>query len=544
MTARRTATPPKGLPPGPPLFDPSRLAYAVEASLLSEDLYAFAKAAWHVVEPGAAFRDNWHLQVICAHLQAVSWGEIRKLIINIPPRSMKSLLVSVLWPAWEWTWRPTRKWLFSSYGQALATRDALKTRRLIQSNWYQARWGHGSDWTKPFVLTSDQNAKVRYDNDKLGYRISTSVGGLGTGEGGDVVVVDDPHNVEEAESDAVRASTLTWWFETMSTRGNDPELVAKVVVMQRVHEADLTAACLERGGYEHLCLPMEFEVDHPTKSSTSLGFVDPRKKDGQLLWPERFTPGSLKALKTELGEYGTAGQLQQRPTPRGGGMFKEKFLKLWSKDKKLPALHYVLQSYDTAFTDKTTNDPTACTVWGLWKDTKERPNLILLDAWDDYLKYAQARKKLIKDWKEHYGVDRGDTSSVGRRPDAMLVEDKGSGIGIIQELQSAGLPARSYNPGKADKTSRANQVMPLYETGIIWIMESPSQPGQHIDWARPFTKQLTKFGPGVSAHDDYVDTTTQAIIFLRDSDMLDIEVVEEEPLAEKAYGPKPRNPYD
>lgn len=525
-------------------FALTQVSLLLEGSLLSEDLYSFARAAWHVVEPGVEFKDNWHLQVICAHLQAVSWGEIKNLIINIPPRSMKSLLVSVIWPAWTWTWRPTAKWLFASYGQALATRDALKTRRLIQSGWYQARWGSGTGWPHSFALTGDQNQKMRYENDRLGYRISTSVGGIGTGEGGDIIVVDDPHNVEEAESDAVRKGTLTWWDETMSTRGNDPVTVAKVIVMQRVHEADLTAHCLERGGYDHLCLPMEFERDHPTKSATSLGFKDPRKKDGELLWPGRFTPLSLAGLKLSLGEYGTAGQLQQRPTPRGGGMFKIKHLKLWPAAKKFPALHFVLQSYDTAFTDKTTNDPTACTVWGLWKDAKDRFNMILLDAWDDHLNYAQARKRIVKDWKERYGIDRDDPSAVGRRPDDILVEDKGSGIAILQELNAARVPAKSYNPGRADKTARAEMALPLYECDILWVPESPSKPGKFIDWALPYTKQLTTFGPGVSAHDDYVDTTTQAIIYLRDAGWLDVELPPEDPVEPLPYNRPKSNPYD
>jgi predicted phage terminase large subunit-like protein len=525
------------------------MALQIEASLLSESLYEFAKAAWHIVEPGVAFRDNWHLHVICSHLEAVSHGVIRNLIINIPPRSMKSLLVSVLWPAWQWTWKPTHKWLFSSYGQALATRDALKTRRLLQSTWYQERWGALSEWEQRFKLTGDQNQKMRYENDRLGYRISTSVGGLGTGEGGDTVVVDDPHNVEEAESDAVRESTCTWWFETMSTRGNDPERVAKVIVMQRVHEKDLTAQCLERGGYDHLCLPMEYESDHPTLSSTALGFKDPRKDEGALLWPGRFTAKALADLKTSLGEYGTAGQLQQRPTPRGGGMFKKEHLKLWPADKELPGLLFVLQSYDTAFTDKTTNDPCAAISLGVFELNGKR-RLLLMDAWSDWLRYSALRRRVVKDWGTRYGGDAKQRVPP-RRPDALLVENKSSGISIIQDLHEASIPAQKYNPGDADKTARAERVMPLYEMGVLYVPETKqAKPGARwietfATWAQPFVTQLTKFAPGVSGHDDYVDTLTQALIFLKDGGWLDSPegyVDDEEPSA--AYGTKRKsNPY-
>ncbi len=365
---------------------------------------------------------------------------------------------------------------------------------------------------------------------------------------------DDPHNVEQAESEAVRESTLTWWDETMSTRGNDPTRVARVIVMQRVHENDLTAHCLDRGGYEHLCLPMEYEVDHPTRSSTSLGFVDPRKKAGQLLWADRFTAEALAKLKRSLGEYGTAGQLQQRPTPRGGGMFKAEHLKLFPADRPMPAMHFVIQSYDTAFTEQTTNDPTACTVWGIWEDKAGKRNMLLLDGWDEHLRYSRARARIIKDWSAKYGAKSDDHANPGRRPDVVLVEDKGSGIAIIQELRAARVPAQKYNPGKADKVSRGEQALPIYEMGTVWIPEAkqhattsdvPQHVRQYASFARPFVIQLTKFGPGVSGHDDYVDTFTQTVIYCRDAGWLDVDVADEDDdVKPKVYGKKPVNPYD
>jgi hypothetical protein len=247
-----------------------------------------------------------HIDAIIDHLEAVSYGHIRRLLINVPPRHMKSLLVSVFWPAWEWTRWPERRFLYSSYAANLSTRDSLVCRRLIESPWYRARWGH------IFVLTGDQNVKTRFENNRSGYRLSTSVGGSVTGEGGDRLVCDDPHKVDEVLSDSIRTATLDWWDTVMSTRVNDPKATAMVVVMQRCHQQDLSGHLLEQGDWEHLCLPAEYEG--PSRA-TSIGFTDWRKEPGELLWPERFGRKEIDDLKVSLGSYGAAGQLQQRPSP-------------------------------------------------------------------------------------------------------------------------------------------------------------------------------------------------------------------------------------
>lgn len=284
---------------------------------LTLTLPEFTKQAWSILEPGTAYVDGWHIGAVCEHLTACSQGHIKNLIINIPPRHMKSLSAAVFWPMWEWTWKPETRWLFSSYAANLSTRDSLKCRQLVESPWYQKNWG------SVFQLASDQNQKTRFENTRRGYRIATSVGGLGTGEGGDRIIVDDPHSVKLAESDLQRETTVDWWRTTMSTRWNNPETVVKVIVMQRLHEKDLTGEMLaEEFGYEHLCLPARYDPHHPTKSRTSLHFQDPRTKEGELLWPERVNEEELTRLETQLGEYGTAGQLQQRPAPKGGGTFK------------------------------------------------------------------------------------------------------------------------------------------------------------------------------------------------------------------------------
>lgn len=524
--------------------DLTGVALAIHASLLSESLADFAKAAWHVLEPQTPLKWGWALDAICEHLEAVTAGHVTRLLINVPPGCMKSMLTGVIWPSWEWT-RPglrSMRYLGTAHKQDLAVRDNLKCRRLIQSAWYQARW--------PFGLVSDQNAKTKFENESTGFREAMAFTGM-TGSRGDRVLLDDPLSVDGATSAAdLKAAELTF-TEALPTRVNN-DSSAIVVIMQRLHESDTSGIILDRKlGYVHLMLPMRFE--HERRCRTSIGFTDPRKHDGELLFPERFNEASVAKLEKVMGEYAAAGQLQQRPAPRGGGMFKDKHLKLWPAGKKLPALHFVIQSYDTAFTDKTTNDPTACTVWAVFQEKTGAHSVLLLDAWSDHLRYAALRKAVVSDWTTKYGIRKDDPTQTGRRSDIVLMEEKGSGISMIQDLRVARVPVQSYNPGRADKTNRAEQVLPLYELGCVYILEAhvpaddtvPSQLRRYVAWARAFVKQLTEFGPGVSAHDDYVDTFTQAMIYLRDAGWLDLpEADEDKDPIEKVYRSKQRNPYD
>jgi predicted phage terminase large subunit-like protein len=319
----------------------------VEQALDEQYLDSFIKSAWPVIEPKTPLIWGWHLDAICEHLQAVTDGHIKQLLINIPPRHMKSLAVSVFWPMWTWIRTPEFRWLYSSYSQELSTRDNLKCRRLIQSQWFRNRW------SDRFFLTGDQNQKTRFENNETGYRIATSVAGMVTGEGGDGVVVDDPHNVKETESQAKRETCLMWWDESMSTRLNDPNTGFKVIIMQRVHEDDLSGHVLEQGGYEHLCLPARYEGSNRCKTSIPLGnpFKDPRKEDGEPLWPELYHDEVLARLESTMTEYAVAGQLQQRPAPRGGGMFKVVDFKII---KEKPQPNKILRSvryWDKAGTD-------------------------------------------------------------------------------------------------------------------------------------------------------------------------------------------------
>lgn len=283
-------------------------------------LLEFIKQGWSTLEPGRKFVHGWAVGAICEHLEAVSRGEIKRLLINVPPGCTKSMTTNVFWPSWEWIKNPHLKYISASYAQDLTTRDNVRGRTLMESEWYQGNWG------QRFEFKGDQNAKLRYENTVGGFRQVSSVGASLIGHRGDRIIVDDPHDVQGVESDIQREESLRWFAETLPTRLNDLDESAIVVIMQRVHERDVSGLILKSElGYEHLCLPMEFEPDHPHPSTL---FKDPRTKAGELLWPERFSPEAVEQLKKVFrswgGSYAEAGQLQQRPAPRAGGMFQRK----------------------------------------------------------------------------------------------------------------------------------------------------------------------------------------------------------------------------
>ena len=332
----------------------------------------FVPVIWPVLEPGSQLVQGWCMEAICEHLEAVSRDEIKRLVINVPPGTMKSLLVDVIWPAWEWGPynAPHLRYVCASYSDKLTIRDNLKTRRVIQSDVYQQFWGDR------FALDSDQNAKSKFSNNHAGFKIATSVTGLGTGERGHRFLIDDPHNVRDAESEKIRETTLAWFANTVPTRIVNAETSAIIVIMQRVHANDVSGLILAKElGYEWLCLPMEYEEHHRCFSQVPRAGVEPsqvclfrrdgealprwltapqvaaertmggeldpgwvpkyalkypqdrRTEDGELLWPERFSRHHIdEELKPQLrswgGTYAEAGQLQQRPAPREGGMMQ------------------------------------------------------------------------------------------------------------------------------------------------------------------------------------------------------------------------------
>jgi predicted phage terminase large subunit-like protein len=469
----------------------------------------FIEPAWRVVEPATTFVGGYHVDAIAEHLQAISDGQLQNLIINIPPRHTKSTFVGVLWPAWEWTVNPWLQWLCASYREALAIRDGVKMRRLVMSSWYQERWGG------LYRLTGDQNEKRRFENDATGYRVSLGVG-TGTGEGGHRLVLDDPISADQAESDAYREAANDWVDGTFSTRGNDPRTVARVVVMQRLHEDDTTGHLIEKmksGGarYDHLVLPAEYE---PTVQLCLADLEhDPRTEPGEPLSPERYGPEQLEQLKADLGTpQRVAGQLQQRPAPAGGNVFLEAW---WDGQNRYdPADDTFLRSLvglwlflDTAYKDKDTSDFTACSAFGLTADYR----LVWRHVWSERLTFPRLLAR-IEETAAHFNAVPGHGHPAGGLLREVVVEDKGSGTSAVQSLQF-GAPAwlapkiTAFTP-VGSKVYRAQQASLWASRDCILI----PQPSDAAPWLFEATQQLYKFP--TAAHDDIVDTFSMGVIFL------------------------------
>ena len=294
----------------------------------------FIRCMWPLIDP-KDYIHNWHIDAICDHLQATYTRDILRLMINVPPRHMKSIATAVGFPAWVWA-QPTNfegkpgaveQFFYASYAHSLAVRDSRKCRNLIQSNRYQKWFGNA------FNLSEDQNTKVKFENSHQGYRYSTSVDGPATGEGGDTIVIDDAHNVKEADSPVKREGVLDWWDETMPTRHNDSKTGVYIIIGQRVHDMDLCGKIKEEeedGGDEYVHLNLPARLEKSEKCSTvyinmkgkEIRWEDPRTEEGELLCPERFPEDKLDKLEIKLGVYATAAQHQQRPTPREGGTFQ------------------------------------------------------------------------------------------------------------------------------------------------------------------------------------------------------------------------------
>lgn len=491
-----------------------------------ESLVEFIKEAWHVIEPGQPYVHGWHVDMIAEHLEAITNGVqfddgtyYNRLLINIPPGMMKSLMTNVFWPAWEWGPRnmPHLRYVCASHSMNLATRDSTKMRRLIVSDWYQDLWGDR------VVLTGDQNAKTKFENTTTGFREAVAAGGI-TGARGDRVIIDDPLSVEDASSDAVRESRKEWFLEAVPTRLNNPDKSAIIVIMQRLHQEDTSGLIIDNElGYDHIMLPMRYEPGRA--APTLLGLEDPRTEAGELLFPERFPEEVVDRDERVMGPYAAAGQLQQSPEPRGGGIIKREWWQPWSREK-YPTFDFILASLDTAYTTKEENDPSAMTVWGVWTGgdqtasitrsvnrydeamamvertyTKEHPKVMMIYAWSERLEFHDLIER-VRDTVADYGVEQ------------LLIENKAAGHSVAQELRRIygydDFGVQLIDPKNSDKVARLHSIQHLFSEGYI---HAPSR-----SWADMVINQMSQFPKG--KHDDLVDTVSMALKWLRGTGML------------------------
>jgi predicted phage terminase large subunit-like protein len=469
-----------------------------------ESLYRFFLSAWKVLEPATPLYTNWHLEYVCEWLEEVTAGKVRRLIINVPPRSLKSTIATICWPVWEWIKNPAKRKMFASYSQSLSTEHSMARRRLLESDWFQRRWGH----IEGLGLVEDQNTKAYFKNEATGHQFATSTGGTATGMGGDDVVIDDPHNTKQAESDAERNATLQDIDKGLLTRFNNPKTGALVLIMQRLHENDATGHMIKKQipGLVHLKLATEAATDERWVFPRS-GRVVERKK-GELLHPERLGPEEVAIAKIELGSYGYAGQHDQNPAPPEGGLLKVASWKRYKLSQR-PALEEfdkIVQSWDMRFKKTTSErskakgDYVACVILG-----KKGSRVYLLDVVQGLWGFKDSKAAVL------FMRDRWPKAV------AKWIENKANGPGIQDDLEDT-VPGMDLIEPAGDKWQRTELTAPYQEAGNLWVPEDGHMfTDTKIGGAKPvrvdeFVTQCALFPNG--ANDDMLDAFTQGVIKL------------------------------
>lgn len=452
----------------------------IEAERCRRDFAYFCKRAWVHTDP-AELVWNWHHDAICLHLQALFEGKFQKLIINVPPGHTKTTIVSKMFPAWAWARKPSWTAILSSYGNQLATETNVASRRLIESSWYQQLFAR--DWK----LREDQNNKSHFSNTKGGSRITASVGASATGKHADCLIFDDPLAAHEANSKAAMHNVTEWHSGTMRTRFKDQKTGTQVLIMQRLHESDLAGHLMRTDPlWVKLILPTEFEPANRCKTKLKDGtpfWSDPRSKEGELLYPDKFDAERIAQLKKDLGSYAYAAQHQQRPVPADGGMIKLEFFR--NRWDTLPAEPEAVHIFvDAAFKDTDDSDRVAIGVF-----MKAGPQLYLADMrWGrmGFVQTVNAIKELRAQWPMVRGIH---------------IEDKANGSAVIEVLktQVPGVIPITPNGGKE---SRVAAITSYLEAGNLVLPK-------YAGWVDDYIAEAVAFPK--AQHDDALDMTAYAM---------------------------------
>lgn len=466
----------------------------LQYQLAEGKLSRYVRAAWNVLEPNTPLMWGWHLDAICEHLEAVNLGQIQDLLINIPPRNLKSMTASVCWPTWTWAQKekvgnplvgPASRFIFTSYAQTLSSKLSMDRRTLMQSEWYQEGWG--DRWS----FSDDTNRQMEFANNHRGHIMATSMGGTATGRGGNILVVDDPHDTTSAASEVQRLQDLVDFDQKFTSRLDDKKRGAKVIIMQRLHVKDLSGHVLAKGGYTHLCLP----ATAPARTVIPFPITkrEAVREPGDILHPEREGTVELAKAKLNMGSQAYAGQYDQTPVELEGGMFKRK----WWQYYPLPplemakSLDVVIESWDFAVKDKKGNDFVVGLVLG-----RKGAHRYVLDCSRDRLDFpasCKALQQLSAKWPRAY---------------KKAIEDKANGPAVIAELKIKVTGLVAVEP-IGDKVQRANAAAPEVEAGN-WHLPDPKL---GIHWVEDFIVELAAFPLG--AHDDQVDAFSQGAHVLR-----------------------------
>lgn len=451
---------------------------AIERELCRRSFADFIRLAWPNIIPDR-LTWNWHLDAEAMHLEAVARGDMTRLLVNVPPGTSKSTVIGVMYPAWLWGpgGQPWHRYIGAAHEQGLAVRDARLMRALIQSEWYQERW--------PTALMGDQNEKLYFENQTRGFRQACAVASM-TGRRGHTVTWDDPLSPEKAASEVHRETSIRILSETVPTRLNDPEKSAIIVVMQRLHENDPSGHIIAAElGYEHLMIPMEFEPER--RFYTSIGWTDPRTEDGELLDPVRFPQHVVDRDKKAMGSYAWAGQMQQRPAPRGGGMFRREW---FETIPAAPAGCQWVRGWDLAATKDAKAAWTAGVLIGRAKDGR----FVIADA-TRIQGSPNEVEKLIVNTAAQDDTARGKVR--GSIPQDPGQAGKSQAQYLIRQLAG-----RNYHatPESGDKATRAEPLAAQAEAGNVLIVA-----GQ---WNRDFLEEISMFPNG--KFKDQVDAATRA----------------------------------
>jgi predicted phage terminase large subunit-like protein len=447
---------------------------------LRADFYCFMLRCFTELNSGASFLPSGHIEVLAAKLQAVRDSRTRRLIVNIPPRHLKSLAVSIALPAWLLGHEPNAGIVGVTYGQELSDKFARDCRAVMMSSWYQSLFDTRLSPNRPSLQELVTTGG--------GFRMATSVGGVLTGRGADFVIIDDPLKPGDAMSESRRAAANQWFDGTLYSRLNDKTKGAIVIIMQRLHEDDLVGHVLRREGWDVLSFPAIAETDERLVVDTPCGPRDFDRKAGEALHPERESLETLGQIRAMIGEYNFAGQYQQTPAPAGGGMVKEAWFRRYRIEDLPSSFDRIVQSWDTANKPTELADYSVCTTWGL-----KGPNFWLLNVLRKKFAYPEL-KRAVREQGELF------------KPAVILVEDKASGTQLIQELIADGLSQVTRYAPDGDKIMRLHAQTATIENGFVHVPET-------APWLPDYLAEFMLF-PN-ARYDDQVDSTAQALAWAK-----------------------------
>jgi predicted phage terminase large subunit-like protein len=471
-----------------PLNPASQLSAREFAFILKRDLTSFIERSFYDLHPAMHLDLAPHIEVMATKLEAVRRGEIKRLIINLPPRHLKSHCVSVAFVAWLLGHDPTKQVICASYGQDLADDLATACRRVMRSAFYRTLFGN---------VLGGRQAVSDFETQRGGRRLATSVGGVLTGRGADIIILDDPQKADDALSETSRKATHTWFDNTLLSRLNDKTKGSIVIVMQRLHQDDLVGHVLEQEDWDVLCLPAIAEVDECHLIDGPLGRRFFKRQIGDILHPARESAVSLANTRRAITAFSFAAQYQQNPMPLGGAIVKTDWLRYYEPGEQPADFWQILQSWDTANKSGELNDYSVCTTWGTVDQT-----YYLLDVCRKRLNFPELKREVAR-LADRYS------------PHTIVIEDKASGTQLLQDLSNEGrLAASPYSPpAGADKIMRLHAQTALFENGKVLLPKD-------APWLHEYVAELTGF-PG-SRYADQVDSTTHALDYLRQNDDLSV----------------------